>query len=217
MTITISTGTGVDIAKTYVAAQTFASITNAAEAIASFAANPSFVVGDELFITSGWGRLNNRVVRVKAISGAGPYLVTLEKVDTSSTTLYPAGSGAGTAQKISAWDEVTQIKEMSVSGGDQQYADITTISDVTAKQAPTIRNAVTLSLTVMDDPALAWYATVTTASDTATLAAVRMRFPNGSKLYANGYWSLQKTPNIAKNDAITAKVDVAYVCEAARY
>lgn len=214
MAITISTGTGVDIAKTYGTSVNMTAITNAAEAVATLAAGHGVVVGDILEITSGWGRLDKRLARVKTVATND---VTLEGINTSSTTLYPALSGAGTVRKITAWDEVTQIKEMSVSGGDQQYADITTITDVTAKQAPTIRNAVTLNLTVMDDPALAWYPTVNTVSETAAMAGLRMRFPNGSKLFGNGYWSLQKTPNVSMNEAITARVDVSYVSEPTRY
>ncbi|MFZ5917052.1 MAG: phage tail protein [Chloroflexota bacterium] len=214
MAITISTGTGIDIAKTYGSAISMTALTNASEAVATLAAGHALVVGDIIEVTSGWGRLNKRIVRIKTVAVND---VTMEGINTTSTTLYPAGSGTGTVRKITAWDEVTQIKEVSVSGGDQQYVDITTIADVTAKQAPTIRNAVALTLTVMDDPALAWYATVNTAADTDAVAAVRMRFPNGSKLLGNGYWSLQKTPNIAKNDAITARVDVSYIAEATRY
>ena len=129
----------------------------------------------------------------------------------------PAGAGIGSVRRISAWDEISQIKDMSVSGGDQQFTDITAITDVVVRQAPTVRNAVTLNMTVMDDPTLAWYATVNAASETASLAAARLRFPNGSRLLANGYWSLQKTPNVAKNEAITTRVDVSYVAEATRY
>jgi len=214
MAITISTGTGVDVAKTYGTSYNITAITNAVEAVATHQVGHGLVVGDIIEITSGWGRLDKRLARVKTVATND---ITLEGINTSSTTLFPAGGGTGSSRKITAWDEITQIKEMSVGGGEQQYADVTTITDVTAKQAPTIRSAVALNLTVMDDPALAWYPTVNALSESAGVAGVRMRFPNGSKLFGNGYWSLQKTPNVAKNEAITAKVDVSYISEATRY
>lgn len=214
MAITISTGTGVDIASTYGTAYNITAITNAAEAVATFAAGHGLVAGDFVEITSGWGRLDGRIARVKTVSTND---ITLEGINTTSTTLYPAGGGTGSGRKVTAWAEVTQIKELSAGGGDQQYADITTISDVVTKQAPTVRNAQTLSLTVMDDPSLAWYATVNTASETTAKAALRMRFPNGSKLVGNGYWSLQKTPNVSKNEALTSKIDISFVADVTRY
>lgn len=214
MAITISTGAGVDIAKTYGTSYNITAITNAAEAVATFQVGHGLVAGDIIEVTSGWGRLTGRLARVKTVSTND---VTLEGINTSSVTLFPAGSGAGSGRKITAWDEITQIRDMSVSGGDQQFADITSIGDVVAKQAPTIRSAVALSLTVMDDPALAYYSTVAAISETSALAGMRMRLPNGSKLFANGYWSLQKTPNVAKNDALTAKIDMSYVSEPTRY
>lgn len=214
MAITISTGTGVDIARTYAAAVNMTAISNATEAVATMQAGHGFVVGDILEITSGWGRLDKRLARVKTVAGND---ITLENINTSSTTLYPAGSGAGSARKITAWDEITQIKDLSTSGGDQQFADTTTIADVVAKQVPTLRNAVALSMTVMDDPSLVWYATVSAVAESSRVAGLRMRFPNGSQLLGNGYWSLQKTPNVTRNEALTAAVDVSYVAEPTRY
>lgn len=214
MAITLSTGAGFDVAKTYGTSSNMTAISNAAEAVATLGDGHGCVAGDILEITSGWGRLNGRLARVKTVATND---VTLEGINTTNTTLFPAGSGTGTVRKITAWDEVTQVRDISVSGGEQQFADITTLTDVVAKQAPTIRSAVALSLTVMDDPGLAYYATVTGLSESAGVAGLRMRLPNGSKLYANGYWSIQKTPNIAKNDAVTAKIDVSYVAEPTRY
>lgn len=217
MSITLSTGTTISIASTYGASKTFESITNASEAVASFSTDPSLSANDIIEVTSGWGRLDKRVVRVKAVSGAGPYLVTFESVNTTDTDDYPASGGAGTVREISAWAEVTQIKGVSTSGGDQQFADITTMNDVVARNTPTIRSAVNMELEVFDDPTLSWYATVTTASDSSTPYGLKMAFPNGSKLYANTYWSLQKEPNIATNEAMTSKISLTHAAQSIRY
>lgn len=217
MSITLSTGTTISIASTYGASKTFESITNASEAVASFSTDPSLAANDIIEVTSGWGRLDKRVVRVKSVSGAGPYLVTFESVNTTDTDDYPASGGAGTVREISAWAEVTQIKGVSTSGGDQQFADITTMNDVVARNTPTIRSAVNMELEVFDDPTLSWYATVTTASDSSTPYGLKMAFPNGSKLYANTYWSLQKEPNIATNEAMTSKISLTHAAQSIRY
>lgn len=217
MSVTLSTGTSVYIASTLGAAKSFSSISNATEAVASFSSDPSLTTGDIMVVTSGWGRLNDRVVRVKSTSGSGPYLVTFEDVDTSDTDRYPAGSGTGSVQEVTAWTEITQIKSIGSSGGDQQFADITSLSDVVAKQVPTIRSAVSMDLEVFDDPTLAYYDVVTAASDSSSPVALKMAFANSSYLYANAYWSVQKVPGIATNEALTSKITLSYAADPIRY
>src|SRR5574337_839023 len=217
MAKTLSTGSAVAIASTYSTAKTFSSITNATEAVASFAADPSLVANDYIEVTSGWGRLNQRVVRVKTVSGTGPYLVTFEKMDTSDTNKYPAGSGAGSVRKITAWTSMSQIKDLSTSGGDQQFADVTAIDDVVTQQMPTVRSAQSMTMTIFDDPTLAWYDVVRAASEAATPVALRMTFPNTTYLVANAYWSLNQVPSVTKNDALTTQVTLSYAAQAMRY
>lgn len=214
MAFTLSTGTAVAVAKTYGASVNMTAITNAAEAVATLAAGHGVVVGDYLELTSGWGRLNGRIVRAKTVVTND---VTLEGINTTSTTLYPAGSGTGTIRRITVWDSINQIKELSLSGGDQQFADITTLDDVVAKQIPTIRNAQALSIQAFDDPTLAYYATVVNYAETSTQAAVRLAFPNGSKIVANGYWSVKKVPEVARNEALVTTLDMSIVSEPTRY
>lgn len=217
MSITLSNCTA-SIASAYGTAKTFSSISNAAEASASFAADPGFAVGDIVEVTSGWGRLNSRVCRIGSISGAGPYLCVLEDVDTSSTGNYPAGTGAGTMREITAWTEISQTKDITTSGGEQQFADVSTQDDDTERKMPTIRSASSIEIEVYDDPALAFYPTVLAASDNATVVAMRLFFrKGGSYLYANSYWSMQEVPTIAKNEPLKSKISCSYASRSIRY
>lgn len=214
MAITLSTGTSVSIAKAYGSSVTMSAITNATEAVATLSAGHSVLVGDYLEITSGWDLLDKRVVRVKTVATND---VTLEGVNTSNTTKYPAGAGIGSIRRITSWSQLSQLKDLSASGGDQQFADITSISDRTTKQVPTVRSAVTMTIGVFDDPNLAWYADVTAASDASTPYGLLMVFPNGSRLAANAYWSLQKVPGISKNEALTTQISLSYAADPIRY
>nr|SPS06212.1 putative phage tail protein [Candidatus Nitrotoga fabula] len=215
--ITLSTRTLMFIASAYGANKTFSAASNASQCELSFASDPSLAIGDIVEISSGWGRLNNRLARVDSISGSGPYLVVLEDIDTSDTDVYPAGTGTGTVREVSSWTEITQKKTISASGGEQQFADITAIEDETEKKIPTIRSAVSVSVEVFDDPTLAYVPVVKAAADASRVAGVKMSFPNGSKLYANAYWSMQDVPNIAKNEALTTKIDMSYASAPKRY
>lgn len=214
MAYTISSGTVLDIASTYGASVNMTAISNAANAVATLATGHGVVVGDFLEITSGWGRLNGRIARVSAVATDN---VTLEGINTTSTSQFPAGAGTGTIRRITAWSRLSQIKGISLSGGDIQFADITGIEDVVERKMPAMRSAISLSLEVYDDPSLAWYATVAAASDAATPAGLRMIFPNGSRMAANCYWNLMRVPSVGKNEALTAKIDLSFVADPTRY
>ncbi len=213
MSISLTTGTQLFIAKTYGPVVTMSAVSKAPEAVATLGVGHAVIVGDYLEVTSGWGKLDKRVVRVKTVVTND---VTFEGINTSGTT-YVALGGVGSVRRITAWDEITQIKDLSSSGGDQQFADITSISDVVERKAPSIRSAVTGSLTVFDDPGLAWYATATLASDASLPTGLRFDLANGSKLVANAYVSLLKVPQISKNEALTTQLSFTYAADPVRY
>ena len=214
MAITLSTGTVVAIASTYGTAVNMTAITNASAAVATLAGGHSVVVGDFLEVTSGWDLLTGRIVRVSNVATND---ITFEAINTTSTSLYPAGAGTGTIRRITGWTNVTQIQNISPGGGEQQFTDVTTIVDRVQKQIPTTRSAQTLQLQVLDDPALGYYSVVNTASETAVPTALRLIFPNNSRLVANGYWSLQTTPNVAANTPLTANIDISFSATPTRY
>lgn len=216
MAITISTGTSISIASAYTGPFTVSVITNATEAVATVGAGHGLQAGDFVEMTSGWDLLNNRVVRVKAVATND---VTLEGVNTTGAK-FPAGTGIGSLRRInktSGVTQLTQLKDLSASGGDQQFADITSLSDRTTKQVPTVRSAVTMNIGVYDDPSLSWYPIVTAASDASVPTALIMSFPNGSVLIANAYWSLQKVPTVGKNEALSTQISLSYAADPIRY
>ncbi len=220
MAITLSTGATVAVAKTYspvltLAGTTITAISNANPAVAS-TATPA-AVNDYVVISSGWGLLDQRVCRVSAV--AAGVSMTLEGVDTTDTTKYAGGAsaGAGTFRKISAWSVLSQVKGVSASGGAQQFADITSITDTVKRQIPTIKDAVNMTIDVFDDPTLAWYADVSVADEARAPYGLLMTFPNGSKLAANAYWSLLKVPTMATNEALMTQISLSYAAEPLRY
>jgi hypothetical protein len=207
MAITLATGTVAAIASTYGTAFTITAITNATEAVATLSASHGVVVGDYLEITSGWDRLNGRIVRAKTVATND---VTLEGINTVSTTNFPAGSGTGTGREITAWTNLSQITpNISVSGGDLNFADITTIIDSIQKQIPTTRSPISVTLPTFFDASLSWVSTVTTAADAATATGLRLSFPNGNKLVANGYWSIKTVPTI-EDSTLRGEVNISF-------
>jgi Phage tail tube protein, TTP len=214
MSITLATGTQAAIASAYGTASNVSAVSNAANAVMTVAAAHGLIVGDFVEFTSGWDLATGRIFRVSAVATND---VTLEGLNTTSVSNYPAGAGVGSVRKISTWTPITQLQSIGTGGGDQNFADITTIADRTQKQIPTTRSPQEINLTVFDDPALGWYVPVVNASDSASPAGLRFIFPNGSRLVANGYWSIQKTPTVAANQPLTADITFSALAEPVRY
>ena len=110
----VPTGTTFFIASAYATAKTVISVSNAAEAVVGSTAH-GYTNGDIVEMSSGWGRLNKRVYRVKAVAADS---FTLEGQDTTNTTFFPAGSGVGTVRKITAQTQITTVMNPQSSGGD---------------------------------------------------------------------------------------------------
>lgn len=110
----VPTGTTFFIASAYAASKTVTVVTNASEAVVTSAAH-GYTNGDIVEITSGWGRLNLRNFRIKSVATD---TFVLEGADTTSTTLFPAGSGIGSVRKVSTFTQITGVMNPQSSGGD---------------------------------------------------------------------------------------------------
>jgi hypothetical protein len=102
MSVKLPNGTTFAIASGYGSPITVTALSNASTAVATASAH-GLTEGDFVEVTSGWSRLNGKVVRV-GTADTGTF--ELEGIDTSSTTAYPAGSGIGTVRKISGWTQI---------------------------------------------------------------------------------------------------------------
>lgn len=218
MAVYLPNGSKFFIGTDYGVAKTFTAASNAAECELSFAADPALIAGDYFEITSGWEEIDGNVYRVKSASGAGPYLVVIEGLNTTDTDMFVAGGGVGTVREISTWTEITQVEAPSTSGGEQQFVTYQPIAANREKRLPSYRSAQGIQLSFFDDPSLAWYASVLAASiDNQNLYAVKINLKSGAKLVAAGYWSLQKMPSMAANTPMKANIDIAIANDAVRY
>lgn len=215
MSITLSTGATVAVGKTYAASIAISALSNATSAVATTGTAHGINVGDYVEVSSGWGLLDKRVVR--AGTGTAASSLVLENVDTSNTVKYPVGTGIGSVRAITAWSQLSQVKDVTASGGAQNFADITAITDTVQRQVPTTRAAITMTMDVYDDPTLAWYADVVAADVARSPYGLLMSFPNGSKLVSNAYWSLMRVPTMAANAALMTQISLSYAAEPMRY
>lgn len=186
------------IASAYASSLPFTAASNATETVLSMASTTGLAAGDYVEVTSAWSLLDQRIARIKTVVASTS--ITLELIDTSDTSKFPAAGGVGASagvRKISTWTQITQLtSNLQTSGGEQQFADVTEISDLTQRQIPTTRSAVTMTAPVYFDPALSWVATVRSAADSGAAKGMLMVYPGGSRTVGNAYWGLREIPTI---------------------
>lgn len=213
MAISLPNGALVAIASGYTAATaTFTSVSNAAPP--AVLVTNTFVTGDFVEVTSAWSRLTNKIVRLAAASATG---FSLEGIDTTLTTIYPAAGGLGTARKVSGWTQLSQILSSSSSGGEQQFLQYQLLEGDAQKQIPTFKNAAGLKFSVADDPSLAGYILASVANDDRLPRAVRITLPSGAVILYNAYVSLNKTPSLTVNEIMACEVTLSLLAEPVRY
>lgn len=206
MAFRLPNGTTFAIASGYGSPITVTALSNASEAVAT--ATNTLANGDFVEITSGWSRLNGKVARVKAVSGTG---FTLEGIDTSSTTTYPAGSGIGTVRKVSGWTQIQQVLTTSTSGGDQQFATFQTVESDQETRIPTSKSAAGLDLSIADDPTLPGYIALSAANDDRNPRALKCTLSNSSVILYNAYCSVNKTPSMTVNQVMACQATFSFI------
>ncbi|WP_426287547.1 phage tail protein [Luteibacter sp. E-22] len=213
MSVQLPDGSVLSIEASAGTAKPITAITNANPAVATAAAH-GFTDGDFVKITSGWNRLNGRVVRVK---NSDTNTFQLEGVDTSDAQKFPAGSGVGSVQEVATWTQVTQVLEFSTSGGEQQFATYSFLEEDVEHQIPTTKSPQSIGLSIGDDISLPWYPILSAANDDRVPRAVRLQLPSGSMILYNGYATLNKTPTVTKGQVMALAATVSLVGDVTRY
>ena len=206
-------GAIVALATTYGAAKSISGITNANPGVVTATAH-GFTNGALVAHTSGWSNLNNKIVRV---AGAATNAYNLDGIDTSSTTLYPAGSGNGSAQEITAWTQITQIMDFTTNGGDQQFTNFSFLEQNFETQVPTVTSAQSITIKIADDPSLSGYIALKAAADQRATRALRLTLPDGSFILYNGYVSFNETPSVGKGQVMQVTATLSLLARPVRY
>lgn len=199
-------GAIVSIGTSYSAAKTITAISNADPGVAT-AATHGFSDNDILVISSAWPRLDQAIVRV-ANSDTGTF--ALEGVDTTDTTLYPTGGGAGTAREVMTWVPLSQITNSTMSGGEQQFFSWQYLEDGVQRQRPTFKNARSMEFTMDFDASLAWHDALLTADRAGTPHALRVALPSGGTIYYNVYVGFDGEPTLDINQNMQVTASFAF-------
>jgi hypothetical protein len=198
-------GTIFAISTAFSAEKTVSAITNASTGVATATAH-GFADGDILLLEMP-SQLDLRVVRV---DNAATNAFDIEGINTTSTTTYPSGFGAGTAKEVTTWVSLSQVVDSQSNGGEQQFYQWVYLEDGRQRQRPTFKNARSLTLTMDYDADLSWHAALLAADLARDPVVLRASLPNGSFLYYSMYVGFDGEPTFTVNENQQTTVSFAF-------
>lgn len=213
MAVKLPNGATVHIATALAAEKKATVATNAAECVLTVAGH-GFAAGDLVLFKSGWVKLNERVFQIGDVKTD---TFKLTGIDTSNADEFPAGSGIGAVQKITDWTQVSQIVEFSTSGGEQQYVDFGFLEDNFDQQIPSTKSAMSMSIKIADDTSLPGYKAAAKCSDKGGKWPLKVVLKGGGLICYNGYPSMNKTPELVRNQVMAVTLSYAISGEVNRY
>jgi hypothetical protein len=214
MSVSLPNGSLIHIASGYGASKAMSGVSNANPAVATLEAAHGVALGEFLEVTSGWSRLTDKIVRAGTVSSND---VQLEGINSTSTTIYPAGGGVGSVREISGWTQLTQVLSTASQGGEQQFLEYQFLESDSQKRIPTTKTAGGLTITVADDPTLAGFILASAANDDRLQRAVRITLPSGKLILFNAYITLNKIPTLTVNELMGCEVTLSFLAEPVRY
>ena len=196
-------GSSQQFSQTFASAKTITALTNANPAVATSVAH-GYTTGDEILITSGWEDATDSVYKITVLAADTFSVLGL---DTTNTGFFPAGTGTGTAQKISGWTAIPQVLTISGSGGDARFADVQLLARRNSLKIPTGFNATSITLSLAHDAAQAGYITMLNISRNLSKVAFKQVISGGAVTYGYGYMNVSEMPKLNSNSVNT--VDAA--------
>lgn len=213
MAVKLPNGVVIALATAYGTAVPVTAVTNAAPPVVTSAAH-GLANGAFGVIASGWARADGRTVRV---SGSTTNTFNWEGLDSSNTTNYPAGTGVGSFQPVTAWTQITQVLDLTTNGGDMQFTSFSFLENDFETQLPTQASPMNLAITIGDDASLAGYQALRVAAEANATRSLRMTLPGGSILLFNGVVSFNETPTMTKNQVMAVRATFSLQSRPVRY
>jgi len=193
------TNVQVSIQSAIAAADTITGITKANPGVVT-ATGHGWSDGDYVYYNvEGMYQLDERIVRVDNVTAN---TAELEGLDTTNFETFSSGAG----QVVTFGTSVTTAVGISGSGGDFEFADVTTIHDAARKQIPSFSSALTFTFDMIFDPADAALAALKAASDLKAKRAMKITWSTGAIMVLNGYVGASLTPTGSAGELVKTSV-----------
>lgn len=206
-------GSSQQFSQTFAAAKTITALSNAYPAVATAAAH-GYTTGDEILITSGWEDVTDSVYKITVIDASS---FSIGGLDTTNTGYFPAGTGTGTAIKVTGWTVIPQILTISGSGGDARFTDVQLLARRNSIKIPTGFNAVTVAMTLAHDPNQSAYITMLNISRNLSRVAFKQVVSGGAITYGYGYMSVSELPKLNSNQVNQVDASIAVIGRSISY
>ena len=213
MSYSFPEGASIQFSQTFATAKTITAVTNASPPVCTSIAH-GYTTGDEVLISSGWEDMTDTVFKVTVLTAD---TFSLQGMDTTNTGYFPAGSGTGTAQKISGWTAIPQILTVNSHGGDARFTEVQPLAKRNAVKIPTGFNAVSTTLTLAYDGSQAGYQTMVGVSRNLTKVALKQVLSGGNSTYGYGYLSVSEFPKLNSNQVNTVDAAMTIIGRAISY
>lgn len=215
MSQTFINGAKYSFSTTLTAAAVISAITNANPAVASATVLPT--EGDIVLLKSNWTELNDLATYASNVGGG---TFKLAGVDTSDTGMYPDDEETPASYQIAGgFIALSQIREISQSGGDTNTFNWSYVEDSSPRQRskPTDQNPLVITFTQDYDPDMPWVAGLELVTRKRQLVVMRERLPTGDVLLYTGYMSYQKSPSRTRNENMTVTSTMSINSEILRF
>jgi len=193
------TNVQVSIQSAIAAADTITGITKANPGVVTSTSH-GWANGDYVYYNvDGMYQLDERIVRAANVTAN---TAELSGLDTTNFDTFSSGTG----QVITFGTSVTTAVGISGSGGDFEFADVTTIHDAARKQIPSFSSALTFTFDMIFDPADAALAALKAASDLKAKRAMKITWSTGAIMVLNGYVGASLTPTGSAGELVKTSV-----------
>lgn len=200
----VKTWTNVQVAmqSAIAAAKTITGITKANPAVVSSATH-GYANGDIIILAvQGMWQIDKQTVRVANVT-AGTY--ELEGVDSTAFDTFTSGS----AQVITLGTTFSTMGDFSVSGGDFEMIDTTTIHDQTKQTQPGFASPIECSGNFNWDPSDAGQVAMKAASQARITRGFKVQFSDGSKWYFTGIPGYTGSPGGSAGAKVTSPFKIS--------
>lgn len=193
----------IDVQTALGSAQTISSITKADPGLITYVgADPA---DGDIYVTDivGMTELHKRAFAVEGVN-AGSNTMTTENTVGNHTF------GSGTFTPVTLGVSMTNVQDVSASGGEPEFADITTIHDQIRRRVPTVVSPFSVQFGCIFDPDDAAAAELALASRTLTTRVIRIVFADGSYMVGNAYVSAVGVPTGSAQDVVKTNVSLEF-------
>ncbi len=207
MAYSLPEGSSQQFSNTLAAAKTITAITNANPAVATCTGH-GYTTGDEIMLSSGWEDATDSVYKIESVDANSFKILGL---DSTNTSFFPAGSGGGSAQKLSAWTAIPQVLTISASGGDARFTDVNPLAKRNGIRIPTGFNTTSVTLSLGFDATTPTYKTMVGISRSLSKVAFKQVLSGGSVQYGYGYLTVSEFPKLNNNQVNTVDAALTFL------